>query len=85
MHSLYTAIDCEQPATPIHGRVTVSSLTTGYVANYQCDDGYNLVGHRERTCITSTGQWTHSNPTCHREFIIIGGDGVLIDNSLSSL
>ena len=54
----------------MHGMVTVSSTSSGYLATYQCDDGYNLAGHRERTCDTSNGIWTYSDPTCHGELTI---------------
>ena len=61
------AADCEQPVFPVHGMVTVA----GYLATYQCDEGYNLEGQRERTCDTSNGVWTHSPPTCQGELISI--------------
>ena len=65
------AADCEQPASPVHGMVTVTPISSGYLATYECDEGYILVGHRERTCDTSNGVWTHSPPTCQGELINI--------------
>ena len=50
----------------------MTPTSSGYLATYQCDNGYNIVGHQERTCDTaSDGKWTFSDPTCHGELIIM--------------
>ena len=35
------------------------------VCQYSCDDGFNLVGSRSRSCL-STGMWSNDEPTCRR-------------------
>ena len=67
----FLVTDCEQPASPMHGRVIVSSTSSGSLASYQCDNGYKLVGHKERICDAMDGTWTYSDPTCHGEFIVV--------------
>ena len=39
------------------------------IATYRCDTGYNLAGPMTRTC-GSGGNWTSSEPVCHRKFSI---------------
>ena len=49
---------------PGNGSLTSNSGTTyGYVIKYGCDNGYNLVGMEERTCL-ATGLWNGTDPEC---------------------
>ena len=72
-HFVHTCVvaDCGRPAPPANGRVTVSSTTAGSLALYSCNEGHRLVGHRQRTCSASNGEWTYSAPSCQSEFIIV--------------
>lgn len=44
---------------------SATSLSTGSVILYDCEEGYKLVGARERTCL-STGDWTEEEPSCQQ-------------------
>lgn len=61
--NLYIGIDCGDPGTPTNGTTTVSSTTAGSVATHTCDDGFILVGERERTCL-ETASWSAPLPSC---------------------
>ena len=49
--------------------VTWTSLTTGGVATYVCDPGFELVGDEMRDC-QSNSQWSGEAPICRRKFIL---------------
>jgi hypothetical protein len=46
---------------------SATSLGTGSVILYDCEEGYKLVGARERSCLPS-GDWTDEEPSCHQIF-----------------
>jgi CUB/sushi domain-containing protein len=46
---------------------SATSLGTGSVILYDCEEGYKLVGARERSCLPS-GDWTDQEPSCHQIF-----------------
>ena len=54
---------------PANGMVTWTSLTTGGVATYECDAGFELVGDETRDC-QSNSQWSGEAPICRRKFIL---------------
>ena len=63
-------INCTILDDPENGRVTftpgvVATIETGLgaVANYTCNEGYDLVGDTLRTC-EANGQWDGGEPTC---------------------
>ena len=59
----YFTLDCGQPPTPGHGKVSYSSGTTyGMVATYTCNTGYDLIGQTSVTC-QNNGTWTNI-PVC---------------------
>ena len=49
--------------------VTWTSLTTGGVATYVCDSGFELVGDEMRDC-QSNSQWSGEAPICICKFIL---------------
>ena len=66
----YLVIDCGNLTDPDRGQVTftpgvVVTLDTGLdaIANYACNEGYDLVGGAVRTC-QANGQWDGGEPTC---------------------
>ena len=66
-------IDCGNLTDPEDGQVTftpgvVATIETGLgaIANYTCNDGYDLVGDVLRTC-QATEQWAGAEPTCMRK------------------
>ena len=42
---------------------TSGALTSGTVATYSCEDGYELVGEETRICLVD-GTWTGAEPEC---------------------
>ena len=54
---------------PANGTVTLTSLTTGGVAAYVCDPGFELVGEKTRNCM-SNSEWSGVPPICRRRFIL---------------
>ena len=45
----------------------VTSRTEGSVANYTCNDNYELIGNESRTCMDD-GMWSGQEPTCIRMY-----------------
>ena len=71
IHNLPPAvIDCGNLTDPEDGQVmftpgVVATIETGLgaIANYTCNDGYDLVGDVLRTC-QANEQWAGTEPTC---------------------
>ena len=61
------AVTCPELLNPANGRVSVTGLTFGSIANYTCDSGFTLSGDAQRSC-TAGGFWSGSAPVCNREF-----------------
>ena len=66
-------IDCGNLTAPEDGQVTftpgvVMTLETGLdaIANYTCNEGYNLVGDAMRTC-QANEEWAGTEPNCTRK------------------
>ena len=67
-HCIHTVVDCGQPQPLNNGQINTSSGTTYLsVATYSCAKGYWLNGPTTRTC-TVAGIWSHTTPSCDREF-----------------
>lgn len=60
---LYTEIECPTLQNPANGRVTLTGVTFGSTATYECDSGFVLVGDEERMCQDS-GEWSGDEPLC---------------------
>jgi len=63
-------VDCSELPQPEHGSVTCdygSDRRPSFedVCQYSCEDGFDLVGSRSRSCL-STGMWSNNEPTCRR-------------------
>ncbi|XP_070563038.1 LOW QUALITY PROTEIN: sushi, von Willebrand factor type A, EGF and pentraxin domain-containing protein 1-like [Ptychodera flava] len=56
-------ITCRQLHDIPHGSVSLSDVTFGTIATYECEKGYRLRGSRERKC-QATGAWSGSLPVC---------------------
>lgn len=61
---------------PTNGTVDRTTGTTGQVATYGCNLGYQLVGATTRACQTS-GTWSGSAPTCAGSPWAVGAGGVI--------
>ncbi|XP_078660839.1 uncharacterized protein LOC144905190 isoform X3 [Branchiostoma floridae x Branchiostoma belcheri] len=53
---------CGDPGTPTNG-YTRGSFLQGSVVLFGCDDGYDLIGSSNSTCLAN-GQWSDPLPTC---------------------
>ncbi|XP_064382161.1 sushi, von Willebrand factor type A, EGF and pentraxin domain-containing protein 1-like [Halichondria panicea] len=54
---------CPKLTPPFYGRVSTTGQQPGSSANYQCNDGFLLVGESSRQCLHS-GQWSGRAPAC---------------------
>ena len=66
---IISTTECPVLNDPANGMVTWTSLTTGGVATYVCDAGFELVGDEMRDC-QSNSQWSGEAPICRRRFIL---------------
>ena len=64
----YTSI-CGKILTPGNGKVDIYESDDGTLVAYECDFGYNLVGHGHNLC-QSDKTWSTTVPYCKREEII---------------
>ena len=46
-----------------YGTIAMTGFTPNSTVTYTCWDGYELIGHQNRTCQT-TGEWTGQEPRC---------------------
>ena len=51
---------CHDPPMPSNG----SFQSDGAVLTYLCEEGFTLVGNRQRFCSKTTYTWNGSDPTC---------------------
>ena len=58
-----TAKECPLLSDPQNGLVDAPSYTVRSIARYSCQTGYELVGMKERQCLTSA-KWSGSPPSC---------------------
>ena len=61
-HVTYFLTECNTPANPVHGSVSVSENSS--VASYSCDVGYSISGTVERLCQTDGQGWSEAQPVC---------------------
>lgn len=54
---------CGYPGEPKHGGITGKDYSFGKTVFYSCDNGFRLIGDRERKCMLS-GRWTGAVPVC---------------------
>ena len=55
--------DCGVLLPPVNGSVLLENITIGSVANYSCDQGFELLGVSSRTC-QGDSTWSDRPPTC---------------------
>ena len=57
---------CGNPGTPENGIKVGDSYKYHDVVQFQCNEGYNLIGSSSRTCKTDNN-WDGTQPTCQRK------------------
>ena len=60
---MYFVAECGALPEPLHGTLSLTGTSFGSEAKYNCDDGYELEGSKERTC-KGDGQWSGTNVVC---------------------
>lgn len=64
--NIVPAVRCGDPGTPVNGMTVVTSDAVGSTATHSCNDGFNINGVSDRTCL-SNGSWSDSLPSCVRK------------------
>ena len=64
--TVHPAIDCGSLMAPIDGSITFTGTTFQSMAQYDCNQGYMLVGEEAHTC-QSDGIWSGQEPVCNGE------------------
>ena len=54
---------CSRPRTPVFGISFYNNYTVGSVVEYDCVNGYDLIGSNTTTCLPS-GEWSAEAPSC---------------------
>ena len=57
------AVDCGSLSVVVNGMVKTVATTFGSVANYSCNNGYEIVGPSTRIC-QANGSWSDTDPLC---------------------
>lgn len=55
---------CGYPGGVDNGEVVGDVYDFGSTVTYKCNAGYRLVGGTQRTCLSGSGTWSGSKPTC---------------------
>ena len=56
----------------------LTNTTFGSTATYQCNEGFNLIGHMQRIC-QSNGEWSGNEPTCEGNHSLVSTFLVICD------
>ena len=51
---------CDDPPVPSNG----DFVSNGSIVTYMCEEGFVLIGNRQRFCNLTTWMWNGSDPTC---------------------
>jgi len=62
-HVSVVVIDCGNPGKPSNGIVIGNDFTFGATVEYECKNGFVLVGVKTRTC-QDDGTWSDDRPFC---------------------
>ncbi|XP_029470754.1 sushi, von Willebrand factor type A, EGF and pentraxin domain-containing protein 1 [Rhinatrema bivittatum] len=57
------AVSCGSVPSPDNGAIEGSNFTFGKKVTFRCNDGYQLTGDTEASCLAS-GTWSHVPPSC---------------------
>ena len=72
---LLLVVSCGSLSSPTNGSVTITEVTFGALANFTCDEGFNLIGSSSRQC-QANGNWSGNDTSCesmlkNSDFIVI--------------
>ena len=59
-------VKCDDLIAPANGDVNQPGNSVGTVASYTCNDGFQLIGDKTRTC-QKDGEWSGADPVCKCE------------------
>ena len=59
-----TEVLCPFVASPINGNATTTGKKPGDNVTYTCNEGYDLVGEADQTCLIN-GSWSGLSPSCN--------------------
>ena len=68
--SYIAAVNCGALPPVRHGRTVTNGTMFQSVANYTCDNGYNLVGVQRRMC-ENNAVWSGVEPECKGMVVLI--------------
>ena len=68
-------VSCGSLSSPTNGSITITEVTFGALANFTCDEGFNLIGSSSRQC-QANGNWSGNDTSCesmleNSDFIVI--------------
>ena len=68
-------VSCGSLSSPTNGSITITEVTFGALANFTCDEGFNLIGSSSRQCLAN-GNWSGNDTSCESmleksDFIVI--------------
>ena len=63
-------INCGDPGSVNNGMVNSNGTYVTSIATFECDDGYDLIGDRQRVCQLD-GTWSNMVPECRRKSLSI--------------
>ena len=64
-HSVHFSlvVSCGSLSAPTDGTIQISEVTFGALANFVCDEGFNLIGSSSRQC-QANGNWSGNDTSC---------------------
>lgn len=70
-------MECGSPGFPKNGDTVVDRTTYNSVVTYSCDEGYILIGDKNRTC-HGNGTWSGVLPECERKFKTLSSISIVV-------
>ena len=66
---IFTLLDCPVLQQPDYGSISfvLNNPKHGNTVSFSCNDGYNLLGSAERTCMPN-GEWSGASATCQGKY-----------------
>lgn len=62
---VHPVITCGALSAPTNGQISLTQDTVGSIAEYSCDEGFQLKGHTIQLC-NMDGLWVSEAPLCVR-------------------